>query len=324
MAWWRRRNRSRAGAAECDVCQARLSGSMVSGATQVYVGTEKTQLVWRICHDCWQRHLLLAAEADTRFRRENSVEDLCAVLRDGDVTARREAADKLGRLGEEGAVPELIAALARAERPNVGTILSALGKIGGDEAQTALVAELGAARAWERADYSDMTLPALAETTVATALTALGGSGTLLDALGDVMTSQACDRFVRAEAAGELAKIAWRASVGHGLTIDRDSPSLTPVDRTSMAGPLILALRDEFWQVRESAVSALGFLGDIGALPLLIAMLDDEHTRVRNFTARALGNLGDPRAVQPLLRALQKDPSIGMAATEALAKLNAG
>jgi HEAT repeat protein len=295
----------------------------VSGPTQVYVGPQETRLVWCICQDCWQHHLPLAAEADAKFRSENSVQDLCAVLRDGDETARREAAEKLGRLGDKRAVPELIADLAREERPNVETIW-ALGKIGGDEARTALMAELGTARAWDRVDYSDMTLPSMAETRIATALVTIGGSRTLLDALGAVMTSQANDRFIRAEAAGELAKIAWRASVGHGLTIDRDSPSLTPADRTLMAGPLISALRDEFWMVREDAVSALGLLGDSDVLPSLIAKLDDEHDRVRYFTARALGDLGDPRAVQPLRRAMRKHPTIEVAAKKALAKLTAG
>lgn len=70
---------------------------------------------------------------------------------------------------------------------------------------------------------------------------------------------------------------------------------------------LIEALRDESALVREHAASALRDLGDRRAVPALIETLRDENAVVREHAVTALGRLGDKRAVQPLLDALQKE-----------------
>lgn len=55
--------------------------------------------------------------------------------------------------------------------------------------------------------------------------------------------------------------------------------------------PLIDALKDEDAMVREKAASALGNMGDKGAVNPLIEALKDENVYVRQEAAYALGNI---------------------------------
>jgi len=87
--------------------------------------------------------------------------------------------------------------------------------------------------------------------------------------------------------------------------------------------PLIKALRDkdEVWDVRESAVYALGKIGD-GAVEPLIKFLGDEDWRVRSRAAIALDDIGDKLAVEPLIKALEdEDWRAHKYAAEALVKI---
>jgi len=66
--------------------------------------------------------------------------------------------------------------------------------------------------------------------------------------------------------------------------------------------PLLLALQDWFFNVREAAAYALGGLGDPRAVEPLIKALGDTHGKVREAAAWSLGKFGDHRAVDPLLK----------------------
>lgn len=70
-------------------------------------------------------------------------------------------------------------------------------------------------------------------------------------------------------------------------------------------GPLIVALENGPWQVRQQAAKALGKIGDRRAVEPLIAALGHGRLRVRREAARALGRIADPRAVPPLIAALR-------------------
>jgi HEAT repeat protein len=72
-----------------------------------------------------------------------------------------------------------------------------------------------------------------------------------------------------------------------------------------------------------AAASALGNIGDRRALDPLIAALEDEYWNVKQAAAKALGNLGDSRAIRPLIRALGEDKYAfaRLAAASALSKL---
>jgi len=58
---------------------------------------------------------------------------------------------------------------------------------------------------------------------------------------------------------------------------------------------------------RWKAAAALGRLADARAVDPLIAALQDDDWRVREKAAWALGRIGDPRAVRPLRTLLRGD-----------------
>jgi HEAT repeat protein len=81
--------------------------------------------------------------------------------------------------------------------------------------------------------------------------------------------------------------------------------------------PLIQALGDGDWHVREAACRALGAIGDRQAVPPLIQALRDWY--VRAAACRALGAIGDRQAVPPLIQALgDRDRGVRAAACRAL------
>lgn len=71
--------------------------------------------------------------------------------------------------------------------------------------------------------------------------------------------------------------------------------------------PLITALMDENSNVRSSAASALGKLGDRRAVEPLIAALKDEDNNVHYWVAEALARIGDSRALPELERVMRDD-----------------
>jgi hypothetical protein len=82
---------------------------------------------------------------------------------------------------------------------------------------------------------------------------------------------------------------------------------------TPAVGPLIAALGDENWLVREAATSALEKINPNWhtteeakrQVPEFIAALGDKISDVRKAAASALGKIGDKRAVEPLIVALE-------------------
>jgi HEAT repeat protein len=69
--------------------------------------------------------------------------------------------------------------------------------------------------------------------------------------------------------------------------------------------PLIATLEDPAQEARESAIEALGAIGDAQAVEPLITALGDSNEATRSAAAEALGAIGDARAVEPLIAALQ-------------------
>jgi HEAT repeat protein len=67
--------------------------------------------------------------------------------------------------------------------------------------------------------------------------------------------------------------------------------------------PLLKAMADPHWSVRERAENALLNFGSGAVLPLIDA-LESPHWTTRGRAARLLGEIGDPRAVEPLKRIL--------------------
>jgi HEAT repeat protein len=82
------------------------------------------------------------------------------------------------------------------------------------------------------------------------------------------------------------------------------------------------ALGSRLWQERQSAILALGKLGDRAPLELVLRGLTDKHDDVRAATARVLGMLGERAPVEPLVVALSDAAwYVRAAAAQALGKL---
>jgi HEAT repeat protein len=90
---------------------------------------------------------------------------------------------------------------------------------------------------------------------------------------------------------------------GQGLFSFLAATSLIRVGERAVA-PLIEALHDDQYVVRQAAAAALGDMGDRRAVEGLIDRLGDESEVVRQSAAVSLGKLGATEAVEPLIRAV--------------------
>ena len=299
----------------------------------VYASPQNQRFASRVCESCWGRHLEFKAEAEEQFRRSNPVDEVCAALRDEDVTVRREATYKLERLRDPRAVEPLFDALENEpiRDGTANTMISALEAIGGAGTGERLLELLRNQDYWIQIDgHSDNPPLTPGIDWVSEALHTLGGAELmlrgLLNVVGDQLDGAAGPgrRLARMSAARELAAIVRRSQNAGYLTTYGRGRELSASDRELLIDPLRSALHDEYGPVRASAADALGLLGAKGALDELLTLLaDDERYFVRCAAAEALGNLGDEQAVEPLRQALgeDKDMHVTGAAEEALAKL---
>ena len=84
---------------------------------------------------------------------------------------------------------------------------------------------------------------------------------------------------------------------------------------TKPVEPLIQALKDKEWRVREAAAEKLGYIGDKKAIEPLVQAYDDEKWYVRYEASKALGELGD---LQYLEKMLGGDDADGLKVAESL------
>jgi HEAT repeat protein len=94
--------------------------------------------------------------------------------------------------------------------------------------------------------------------------------------------------------------------------------------RNSDIEALLHVIEDADQYVRDSAIKALGEIGDVKALPALIKRLDDANFNNQEHAAAALAKIGDDKAVRPLaamLRDAAKHPQARRAAADALTTL---
>ena len=71
--------------------------------------------------------------------------------------------------------------------------------------------------------------------------------------------------------------------------------------------PLVEALQDSQYPVRQAVALALGELKNTRAVEPLIGALGDDHEYVRQAAAASLSKTGDARAVQPLIGTTRDD-----------------
>jgi HEAT repeat protein len=82
--------------------------------------------------------------------------------------------------------------------------------------------------------------------------------------------------------------------------------------------PLLWALKDPYYVVRQGAASTLGKLKDIRAVRALVVALTDDESIVRMEVASALGEISDKRTIPALVKALD-DEYIGVRISAAYA-----
>jgi HEAT repeat protein len=121
------------------------------------------------------------------------------------------------------------------------------------------------------------------------------------------------DGDFRMRAAAALDELDWKP----GDDTERSHYSIAKKEWDELARlgeqavePIILALKDESWEVRRGAAAALGEIGDVRAVEPLILALNDEYRNVNIKAEKALVKIGEP-AVEPLILAL-KDESGGV------------
>ncbi len=178
----------------------------------------------------------------------------------------------LGEIAEASAVPALQRVLLQGHASVQHSAVTALVRIGNQEARTALSCAL----------QSDVDI---ARRTV-WALGNIKGVSWVLDMLAQALAEGVPD--VRCHAATALGNIG------------------------NLSGflPLCAALQDaHHHNVRAAAARALGDLGLPDAVPYLIEALDDEQEWVSAAAAEALGKIGDTRAIEALIAALSHPDS---------------
>ncbi|BAY21460.1 HEAT repeat-containing PBS lyase [Calothrix sp. NIES-2100] len=85
---------------------------------------------------------------------------------------------------------------------------------------------------------------------------------------------------------------------------------------------VLLALKDEYWQVRKFAIQVLQKIPNKQSLPALIEALTDEYSDVRKEAAIALGNLSKIEALNALQQALaDPDLEVSIYAQKAIQKI---
>jgi HEAT repeat protein len=223
-------------------------------------------------------------------------------LKAGDSATRREAAQKLGELGNPRAVAALAEALGDRSWEDRWAAAVALGKLRNGRG----VAALGTAL--DSDESADVRCNA------AWALGRIGGKVAaehLLAALDDQ------DESVRRVVVEALAAVGKGDTVG-GLVKALDDAShdvrlaavlaLGETGSGTSAQPLLAAMRDTEWSVRSAAAQAVAKISDSADLDALIGALGSEYLPARVSAADALGRIGDPRAI-PALEAILVAPS---------------
>jgi HEAT repeat protein len=83
------------------------------------------------------------------------------------------------------------------------------------------------------------------------------------------------------------------------------------------------ALSDRDARVRGTAAAALGRIGSLDCVPVLVDALADTSQDVRHMAANLLGKIGDERATSRLTEVATADPALGasLCALDALAEL---
>jgi HEAT repeat protein len=244
----------------------------------------------------------------------NMLQQQLEQLQHSDETMRYEAAQWLGKQGDDRAVDGLVGVL-NDDKPKVKyAALSGLVKIGSPQAATptltALLDDLDS-RLWKllaldigmrlRNGLFDMVQPENTEV-----------ADLLVAALDDVALSEGQRALVirligRTQDTRMVPTFIDILMIGSEMLQGAAAEALGYIGDKRAVSPLITVLDDADSKVREIAINALGRLGDTSAGDALLPLLDSNDEWTRRSAAEALANLGDRRAVRKLLRMQRED-----------------
>ncbi|ABA23115.1 Predicted signal transduction protein containing Nacht domain [Trichormus variabilis ATCC 29413] len=279
--------------------------------------------------------------------KKAAVDRLLELLKDSESNVRSSAANALGRIGTETAIPGLLELLKDSESNVRSSAANALGNIGTETAIPGLLELLKDSESNVRSSAAfalvrigtEAAIPGLLEllkdsesNVRSSAAFALGIIGTEAAIPGLLELLKDSESNVRSSAAFALGRIGTEAAIPGLLELLKDSESnvrSSAADAlgnigTEVAIPgLLELLKDSESNVRSSAVNALVRIGTEAAIPGLLELLKDSESNVRSSAAFALGNIGTEAAIPGLLELL-KDSESNVRSSAAFALGNIG
>jgi HEAT repeat protein len=235
-------------------------------------------------------------------------EALVEVLRSGTRSERAAAAAELGALGDDDAVPALVAALDDESWQVRAAVAGALRDLP-DPASVAPLLDLIAVEPAPPAVPEDELWTARNACNAAIEALGIIGDPAAATRLAEIATDRASE--LDREAAGDAVVAIGAAAVPAVLAVLDDASTTTAPAVVALLGrlgddaldPLVAALKDKRAVVRVAAAKALGGQGAAAVKPL-IAALGAKGNDLRIAAATALGALGDTRATEALVRLL--------------------
>jgi HEAT repeat protein len=253
-----------------------------------------------------------AAEALGRFGDERAVKDLLEVLHDNDRYVRWHVAEALGEIGSERVISALLETMKDEDHFVRRSSARALGQVGDKRAIPALLETIG--------DQNISVRSAAVE-----ALGAIGGKraiAALLEALNDKhgeVSGEAVKALHRLDKESALEALLPALKVIDGSVRANSAYLLGQLHDERTIGKLVEALADGDADVRVGAALGLGEFGEDKAVQALVKALDDVDSAVRESAAIGLGQAGSEKAIRPLLKALNdKERDVRASAAEAL------
>ncbi len=260
---------------------------------------------------------MIAAEALAKIDNEQVISELISLFKDpyhwvlmtvpeliplltncwdGKLSARKAAAEVLGRIGSEQAIPELIPLLKHGDSSDRSLTAKVLGRVGSEQFVPALVLLLEDEDSWVRIAAAE----ALAEI----------GSEQGIPELVILLKDE--DHRVRVAAAEALGRIGSKQTISTLLTLMEDTheypivqvkaaKALGEIGGEQAIPALMQRLKDvttvswkaldkfyDRWKLPPAIIEALGEIGSEQAIPALIPLLKDEYYSLREKAAEAL------------------------------------
>ena len=250
-----------------------------------------------------------AARVLGRIGDPGAVDELVARLHDRDDRLRVAAAEALGAIGDPRALQAVVRATLRDPAPQVRAhAASAVARIEGERALDVLVAALA------DPDYATRIRALEAFETMR-----IEDTSPLETALRDPNLEVRRRAALALERVGYLDQTVGRLSSEDGPTRTRAYAALLEMGHAGLVESIASYVRHPSFEVRAIAARACGELGSAKTVPILLGAIGDDSWPVRAAVCGALGRLCQDAAPPPLVKALaDREEAVREAAAEAL------